>query len=189
MTPLQRPGDETPRPLDEEAGDRAAFDAELAQHRDGLFRFLRGRLGDTEAAADLTQEALSRMMKYRDAPEIEDRRLMLYRIANNLLLEVQRVRHRHQADRHVPLEEAGQIGIDQPTVEEIANARQVIDRLLTRTIAGLPTRCRIAFLLHRIDGLTQLQTAARMGISVKMVERHIARALEACRADLGDREI
>ncbi len=163
------------------------FDAALSRHRDELFTFMRRRLGDSETAADLTQEAFSRMMTYRNGPEIEDHRLMLFRIAHNLILEHQRAQHRRSADRHVSLSDAGPISVDQPPVEDTANARQVIG-LLERTIAELPRKCRVAFMLTRFDGLTQPQVAEKMGISLRMVEKHIQRALQACRDAVGDRD-
>nr|WP_276568203.1 sigma-70 family RNA polymerase sigma factor [Xanthomonas sp. CFBP 8151] len=188
MTPLQRTGSDEQRPRDEEDTQRADFDAAVSRHRDELLAFMHRRLGDRETAADLTQETFSRMMTYRDAPEIEDHRLMLFQIANNLILEFLRAQKRRQAGRHLSLEDAGQISESQPAVEEIANARQVIDLLLEQTIADLPPKCRIAFVLNRFGGLSQPQVAEEMGISQRMVEKHIQRALLACREAVGDWE-
>jgi len=175
-------------PLDEEDGIRVGFDTTLGELRGEVFVFLCRRLGDREVAADLTQEALLRMLKYRDAPGIEDRRAMLFRIVHNLVLEYRRARYRHHAAQHVTLDDAGPLRMDQPSVEVITDARQTLDRLLTHTIAELPPKCRLAFMLNRFDGLTYPQVAARMRISVKMVEKHITRALAACRLAVGDRD-
>jgi RNA polymerase sigma-70 factor (ECF subfamily) len=185
---LPQSGSEERVPPDEEAGLRAGFDATLAEVQDELLAYLRRRMGDREVAADLAQEALLRMLKYRESPGIEDRRAMLYRIANNLVLEYRRTQYRHHAVQHVSLDDVGPLRVDQPPVEAIVDARRAIDQLLSHTIAGLPPRCRLAFMLNRFDGLTYPQVAARMGISVKMVEKHIARALVACRLAVGDRD-
>nr|WP_258077542.1 sigma factor-like helix-turn-helix DNA-binding protein [Xanthomonas arboricola] len=67
-------------------------------------------------------------------------------------------------------------------VDQIADARRILQHLHTHTLPALPPRCRQAFILNRIDGLTYPQVAAAMDISIKMVEKHISRALAACRA-------
>lgn len=175
-------------PSGEEAALRADFDAALGEVRDEVFTYLRHRLGDRETAADLTQEALLRMMKYRDAPGIEDHRALLFRIVHNLVLEHWRAQYRHHAAQHVALDDVAPLQLDQPSVEAIVDARQTVDHLLTQTIAGLPPKCRLAFMLSRFDELTYPQVAAKMGISVKMVEKHITRALVACRLAVGDRD-
>lgn len=167
---------------------RDIFDAALALHRDEVMQYLRKRLGDQETAADLTQEALSRMMRYRDSGEVDDHRLMLFRIANNLILEHHRTRQRHHAGAHYSLEDTGPLHSQEPPVEVTIDARQAINTLLKRTIAQLPTKCRLAFMLSRFDGMSYPQIADQMGTSVKMVEKHITKALLACRAAVGDRD-
>lgn len=177
------------RSLEEKARQRAQFDAEIAQYRDELLRYMRRRVRDPETAADLTQETFSRMMVYRDATHIADRWLLMYRIAHNLVLEHQRAGYRHRVGYHVSLDDIEPLSANEPPVDKIVDARNTVDLLLKRTIAELPPKCQLAFVLNRIDGLTYPQVAARMGISVKMVEKHIARALSACRAAVGDRDV
>lgn len=176
------------RSLDEKAQRRAEFDAEVMPYRDELFRYMRRRTGDPDTAADLTQETFSRMMVYRDAAHIADRWLLMYRIANNLVLEYQRAGYRHRASRHVSLDDVEPLSANDPPVEEIVDARIAVELLFKHTIAELPPKCRQAFRLSRVEGLTYPQVAARMGISVKMVEKHITRALQSCRAAVGERD-
>lgn len=175
-------------PLEARPSQREIFDAAAARHRDELLRHVHKRLGDREAAADLAQEALSRMMKYRDADDIEDHGRMLFRIANNLIVEYHRTRQRHHAREHYSLDDTGPLRSPDPPIEATIDARQAIDILLKRTIIELPPKCRLAFMLSRFDGLSYPQIADRMEISVKMVEKHINKALLACRAAVGDRD-
>lgn len=178
----------SPAPRDGVDAPRAAFDAAIAAHRGELLLYMRKRLREHETADDLTQETLSRMMKYRDSPGIEDYRLMLFRIANNLILEYRRAAWRHHAADHVSLDEIEPLSSDAPSPERIVGARMMVDLLIKETLAGLPRRCRLAFTLSRFQGLTYPQVAERMGISVKVVEKHVSRALLACRDAVGDRD-
>jgi RNA polymerase sigma-70 factor (ECF subfamily) len=50
-------------------------------------------------------------------------------------------------------------------------------RLVQRLIDNLPARCRGVFLLRRIEGLSQRQTAERLGVSENVVEKEVARGL------------
>lgn len=181
-------GVDEPTPCGEEAERRAVFDAALVEHRAELHAFLVRQVGDRDAAADLTQEALSRMMTYRDAPDIASPKLLLFRVAHNLVAEFRRQQYRHRTAAHVQLSDAGPLPKEEPPVEAIVDARRAIEVLVKRTLLALPPRCALAFMLNRFDGLSYPQVAQRMGISVKMVEKHIARALVACRDAVGDRD-
>lgn len=48
---------------------------------------------------------------------------------------------------------------------------------LGEVIAALPPKCRVAFVLCKLKGLTYQQTAMRMGISVHMVKKHVQRGM------------
>lgn len=166
---------------EEQAPYRELFDKAVAQLRPRLLLYMRRRLRDPHTAADLTQETLLRMLFYRDAPDIQNYQLLMYRIAHNLVLEHWRRCHRGHAADHVSLDLAAPLVAGGSSVADIVDARRILVRLSGHTLAKLPSRCRQAFALHRFDGLTYPEVAAVMGISVNMVEKHVSRALAACR--------
>src|SRR5690606_25819872 len=44
-----------------------------------------------------------------------------------------------------------------------------------KALSELPARCREVFLLRRHDGLTNSEVAVELGISVRMVQKHMVR--------------
>ncbi|MBB3858170.1 RNA polymerase sigma factor (sigma-70 family) [Xanthomonas arboricola] len=169
------------RVREEPAAGRARFDQAIGLLHADLLAYMHRRMRDPDTANDLTQETLLRLLAYRDAPDIGDYALLMYRIAHNVVLEHWRTRHRRHANAHVALDLIAQLAADGAHVDQIADARRILQHLHTHTLPALPPRCRQAFILNRIDGLTYPQVAAAMGISIKMVEKHISRALAACR--------
>lgn len=53
-------------------------------------------------------------------------------------------------------------------------------------LAGMPEKTRIAFVRDRLDGKSHKEIAEELGISVKGVEYHIAKALKILRENLKD---
>ena len=50
-------------------------------------------------------------------------------------------------------------------------------RRLERAIRTVPRRTREVFLAHRLDDMSYAEIAQRTGLSVRQVERHMARAI------------
>ncbi|TCP02965.1 RNA polymerase sigma-70 factor (ECF subfamily) [Rubrivivax gelatinosus] len=156
--------------------------AVLERHYRELLNFLCRLVGDRHAAADLTQESFMRVLALQQAGQaVLDGRALLYRTARNLVVD----RHRRAAvRRHDALEELAED--EHPSApprwqpDEALASRQDAQACLA-AIEALPPRCREAFVLHVFDELSQAQVAERMGISVSMVEKHVARGLLACR--------
>lgn len=152
--------------------------------------FLVGLVKDRDAAADLAQESYARVLAVQHAGRaITDPRALLYRTARNLVIDRhRRAEHRDHADIDALLE------IDQPQApagtqpdHALASAQAV--QALVATIDALPPRCREAFLLHTIDGLSHAEIAERMGVSRSAVEKQVVRGLLACRQcerEMGD---
>lgn len=150
-------------------------------HRE-LLNFLARQVSDRDAAADLAQESYARVLAVQHAGQsIVDMRALLYRTARNLLID----RHRRQEVRqHEDIdampEDAQPCAPAHLQPEEALASMQVV-RAHVAAIEALPPRCREAFVLHVFDGLTHAQVGQRMGISASMVEKHIVRAMVACK--------
>lgn len=63
-----------------------------------------------------------------------------------------------------------------PSAEHLADLNQRLAALQI-IISALPEKCRQVFWLYRIDGHTQPEIATQLGITVKTVEAHLARAM------------
>lgn len=144
-----------------------------------LLNYFTRQVKDRDGAADIVQEAYARVLGVQQAGQpIREPRALLYRTARNLLID----RQRHQALR-APEDPQALDDMPAPVAqqpEEAYAAQQRVNRLVA-AIEGLPPRCREAFVLHKLDGLSHAEVAAQMGISRNMVERHVMLAVLACR--------
>ncbi|MGH8465875.1 MAG: RNA polymerase sigma factor [Pseudomonas sp.] len=149
-----------------------------------ILHFLRKRLDNASDAADITQDVFAQWLGYRDRARVEQPRAFLFQVARNLLSD----HWRRQRVRHTILDEQASSDEDTPldTQADPLNHAQHQQRLeqLKRVLAELSPRRREALMLHRFEGLTQAQIGERMGISVSMVEKHIAAALLHCKQRL-----
>lgn len=155
----------------------------IGRYHGSLLSFLRQRLRIGEDAADVAQEAYIRMLQYEGSHEVQSPSSLLFRVAINIANDLNRSEHvRHAAD-HFPVDG---LDIDSglPSPEREVAATQDLE-LLYEAIEQLPTKCRQVFLLSRVHNMTYPQIAEHCGISVKMVEKHISRALLSCMTKTG----
>lgn len=172
------------------AANRDQLLAAYLEKRDDLVRFLAARMGGVAAAEDLVQDLYVRLASLELADPVESPSAFLYRVAINLMLD------RGRGDRRSDLREqawqesrgqfiAGAAAMDEPSPEDAAGARQRLRRLI-QAVEGLPPKTRRAFELHKFEGLSQAETARRLGVTRKTVENQLAAALKQLIAKLGE---
>ena len=149
------------------------------QHHGWLVARLRRKLGCAWDAADLAQGTFVRVLTARGtAPlaQLAEPRAYLTTIAQRLLSNHLRRRQIERAylDALALLPEPAAPPPDARLM--VLETLLAIDRLLD----GLPTIARRAFLLWRLEELTQDDIAAQLGISRTSVRRHLAAAAARC---------
>lgn len=159
------------------------FEAAYRAHHRTLIHYLRRRLGSDTEAHDVAQEAYVRLLHYREKLAQASLKALVFRIARNLLIT--RFRSSRAIPAHEPLEAAAELSSDAASVESQLGAQQQLLHLL-EVVRHLPPKCRRTFVLSRFHNLDYREIATRQGISVKMVEKHIAHALVVCRRAVGD---
>jgi RNA polymerase sigma-70 factor (ECF subfamily) len=146
-----------------------------------LRRYLARLLGSTTEAQDVAHDAYSKVYRTMAEKPVEQPQGFLFTTARNLAINQLRRRN------HAPVQLADNIielsPSQAPGVENLVMARQEW-AATEAAINRLPLGCRAVFLLCRFEGLTHPETAARLGISRKTVEKQHARALRLLRASL-----
>ena len=147
------------------------------EHSNWLQGWLRRRVGDTFAAADLAQDTfLSLLDRNTATTEIRSPRPFLATIAGRLLAH----RHRRQLLETAYLEALACLPEDvapSPEARLIAvESLQQIDRVLD----GLPAKVREAFLLAHLMELSYAEIAERLGVSTSSVKQYLTRANREC---------
>jgi RNA polymerase sigma factor (sigma-70 family) len=137
-----------------------------------LMQFLRRSLSNACDADDLCQDVYVRVYQAALEKIPNPAKPFVFTVARNLLLN----RARHEAVVSIEAVadlEALNIVKDEPGTDRWVIAREELRRL-EDALNRLPPRCRQAFVLRKIEGLSQREIAQRMGISEKTVERHIS---------------
>lgn len=148
---------------------------------DELRRFALRRTGSASLAEDVVQETWIRAST-TGAAMPDNPRAYLYRMTGNVAVDhLNRCRPRAAGTMDDLRPE--QLASNAPSPDAVVTGRQEV-AILIDAVRELPEKCRQVFLLYRGHGLTMRQIAARLGISEKTVEKHIARAMIHCRRRL-----
>lgn len=167
----------------EQTADRAAVESYFRKYFSGLVRFLAGKVGDADQAADIAQAAFAKFAALEDPRRIGNPRAFLFATARNLVVDEARhaaVRRRHA---EATLAEGLNGDADSHSPEEIALHRERLAMLKT-VIERLPGKRRRVFILSRIHNLSLEEIAARERMSKRAVRGHIERALADIKAEM-----
>ena len=162
-------------------GDDKCFELLFKKYYFPLTRFAWRYVGSKAIAEELTQDLFAILWESRSKWEVPGSvRSYLYKSVKNLSLN--HLKHQSVKDRF-DSEWMGQY--ENPEIEFRDEARkEQIRTAIAKAVEELPPRSKMAYKLHRFDGLTYEEIAEVMDISVKTVESQMTRALKTLRERL-----
>ncbi|MFY8136625.1 MAG: RNA polymerase sigma-70 factor [Flavobacteriales bacterium] len=158
-------------------------DAEYHQAFKEFFKPIRSfvyyRCGDVDMAEDITQDVFVKLWETRDRIDKRTIKAYLYTIAQNVMinqLKRQQLLYKFQKKPGLDRE------YDSP--EKLLQMSEYHDKI-SQVIAALPEGGREVFLMNRMEDLTYVEIAERLGLSVKAVEKRMSKVLRILREKLG----
>ncbi|HJR74488.1 MAG TPA: sigma-70 family RNA polymerase sigma factor [Luteimonas sp.] len=153
----------------------AWFAREILAHEDALVLYLRRCWPQRDEIHDLRQEVYVRVYEAAGKARPAMAKSFLFATARHLMTD------RLRRGRIVSIETVGDfesmnVLIDEVSPERRLGARQVLRRL-AEAFDRLPDRCREVVWLRRVEELPQKEVAARLGITEKTVEKHVAKGV------------
>lgn len=147
-------------------------------HEEALRAYLRRAFPIVTDVDNAIQETFVRVLEAQRRTPIENVRGYLFATARNQALALMR-RNEVVSIEAVTEIEALDIITDEPGVSEKVGLKLEIE-LLNQAIQSLPERCRAVLTLRKIEGLSQREIAARLGISEHTVEAQVANGMRRC---------
>jgi RNA polymerase sigma-70 factor (ECF subfamily) len=169
------------------AGDEHALEMLFSAYAPDLLAFAYSRLGEREVAEDVVHDVFVAVWRGRDRWELTGSlRAYLFTAVHHRVANARRAVGRSRRA------EGTAVSGTTPTDWRARGAaddrlrEEDLARAAARAIGALPERNREAYVLVRRHGLTHAEAARVLGVSVKTIEAHMARAVHALRVALVD---
>lgn len=170
------------------AGDVNAFEAIFRRYYQHLCVSAEKLLHSPDAACDAVQDVFVAIWKQKEFCQgCDSLSHYLFSAVRNRALKL--LRHQKVVERtraRMTLEQRSPgVGAAPDAPDDEIGAMELA-AAVERVIQQLPERSREAYLLHRRERMSYAEIADVMGVSVRTVENHIARALRGLREGLSD---
>ncbi len=154
-------------------GDKLAFRQLFDRHYKVLLGTAVNMLKDVNAAKDVTQEVFLQVWQKRETLQIHSNPLAyLKRSVINRSLN-------HIKSRKAFVEDTVLQNKASQQVEANENlAAQDVEKAMQAALKTLPERCRVIFVMRRLEGMSLKEIAQQLDISPKTVENQITKALK-----------
>lgn len=156
----------------------APHSPEILRHRDALLGHIRSIVREAAEAEDVLQETLVRA--HQTIEQLREESALaswLFRIATHISLDHVRQRSRKPKGEEFEVDEVQQDEDIAPSLQGLMEQREM-SACVQRFLLDLPADYRTAILLHDLEGLTAIEIAAALEISVANAKVRLHRARE-----------
>ncbi len=164
-------------------GDAQAYTFLVDKYHHRLCVYAYNLTNDYDLAEDIVQNVFIKTWKHRLKlkPDFSIKSF-LYRSVYNEFIDQYRKR------KYVlPLEKKYIDALSTLVEDEDEKSLEKLIAMVKKEIDNLPPKCKQTFLLSKQDGLTNIEIAEYLNISIKSVEAHITKAFSIIRKSIGDK--
>jgi len=148
------------------------------RYYEGVRNYIYYKTGDADLAEDIVQEVFLKLWNMRRQVVPETVKALLYTMAENLTRNY--YRHQQVVFNFVNHYERYKEEEEEAAADYALRAEE-FHRHLQKTLAEIPEKSRVVFLMNRIDGLTYAEIADRLNLSVKAIEKRMSEAIAILR--------
>lgn len=152
----------------------------FVEHESFLKRFLKRFLSRPQDIEDVVQDTYLKARSAEESQVISSPKAFLFRIARNEALKQLRKKSRRITD-YIEELDSPEVVSEEASAEDHVIAKQRLGMFCQSALEMTP-KCRRAFLMCKVYGLSYKEIASQLGISVSGVEKHVARGLQICNA-------
>lgn len=150
-------------------------------HHRWLLGWLHRKSGCWHKSADLAHDTFMRLLAREEMPPLAEPRAFLTTVAQRVMANQWRREKLEQAY----LEALAHLPIDSiPSTEERAILLETLQEIAD-LLDGLPAPVKRAFLMAQLDGMSQAEIAAALGVSLTTVKRYLVKAGTQCYFAIG----
>lgn len=141
-----------------------------------VHRFLSSILKNSNDVDDLVQDTFIKVNKNVDWEKVRNPKSYLFQAAHNLTIDQMR---KHKRAQHFEHDSDIEIGTEATNPERVNLSQEQIT-LLTAGISSLSPSVQQVFVLNKLYNLSYKDVAAITNLSIKTVEKHIAKGMVEC---------
>ena len=150
-----------------------------ALHRDELLAYASTRLGDTDEAEDLVQNAFLRILTTDKLLSEQTLPALVFTICRNLISDYFRRRaFRHEYEHYIQDSQG-----EGMSMESVFFAADIIERMECG-LAHMSENCRDIYRMHILNGMRVSEISAQTGVKYKTVENRLGMARKQMRCYL-----
>lgn len=170
--------------------DLKVFEELFFTYHGRLVLFANKFLGDMQASQDMVQDVFVNLWDKADQFEIkESPKSYLFQAVKNVCLN--HARH-ITIKQNAAIEFENKLRAQEQQIEANTSSPYFslieleLEDKINEVIESMPDKCREVFKMSRFESLKNKEIAEKLDISVKMVEKHISKALSILRTDLAE---
>jgi len=164
-------------------GDAKAYTFLVNQYHHKLCVYAFSLTKDHDLSEDIVQNVFLSIWKKKS--NLKDELVIksyLYKSVYNEFID------QYRKEKHLlSLEKKHYDVLSEITEDEDENSLERLIKLVKKEIENLPPKCKQTFILSRQDGLTNIEIAEFLNVSIKSVEAHITKAFSILRKTVGDK--